>query len=162
MKGPTPAELILRDLGITEPHEIDIEAIAWTLGARVRYRPLDGCEACIIGHGDQAIITVSSRSHRHRQRFSIGHELGHWKHHRGRLLVCRADEIGRAGDDRPRVERTADSYAVELLMPGYLFQPIARAHPKLTFQAVRTIADVFDVSLTATAIRLAEVEQSRR
>lgn len=91
-----PAELLLQELGITEPREIDLEAIAWTQGVHVRYRPLDGCEARIIGCGDRAIITVNDRSSARRQRFSIGHELGHWKWHRGRILVCRADEIEEA------------------------------------------------------------------
>ena len=156
----TPAELVLSELGITHPSEIDLEAIAWTLGARVRYRPLDGCEARIIGNGDKAIITVNSRSHPRRQRFSIGHELGHWQHHRGRLLTCNADQIGRAGEGQSPRERSADIYAVNLLMPGYLLQPIARGCSRLTFEAVRTIADLFDTSVTATAIRLVEGRHS--
>jgi IrrE N-terminal-like domain len=156
----TAAEQVLADLGITDPSEIDLEAIAWTLGARVRYRPLDGCEARIIGNGDRAVITVNDRSHPHRQRFSVAHELGHWRYHRGRLLVCRADDIGRAGDSRPISERTADNYAAQLLMPGYLIEPIARAHPKLTFQAVRAIADIFATSLTSTAIRLMDIRHT--
>jgi hypothetical protein len=41
-------------------------------------------------------------------------------------------------------------------MPDYLFRPIARARPKITFDAVRAIADVFDTSRAATAIRLVE------
>ena len=45
LAAPTPAELVLLDLGINSPADIDLEAIAWTLGARVRYRPLDSCEA---------------------------------------------------------------------------------------------------------------------
>ena len=40
MTGDTPAEVVLKRLGISEPHEIDLEAIAWHLGARIRYRPL--------------------------------------------------------------------------------------------------------------------------
>lgn len=152
--------MILQSLGITEPAEIDLEAIAWTMGARVRYRPLDGCEARIIGNGDRAIITVNSRSSYRRQRFSLGHELGHWKYHRGRLLVCRASEIGRDAQHTTALERSADAYAADLLMPRYLFQPIARAYPKLNFQTVRTIADLFDVSLTAAAIRLIEGRHS--
>lgn len=72
-----PAERLLRGLGITEPQEIDVEAIAWELGARIKYRPLDNCEARIIGKGDRAIITVNSRSWPRRQRFSVAHELGH-------------------------------------------------------------------------------------
>jgi hypothetical protein len=140
---PGPAELLLRNLGVTEPKDIDLEAIAWTLGVRIKYRPLDGCEACIAGDAERAIITVNSRSPRRRGRYSIGHELGHWKHHRGRVLVCRAEEIGRGGKKDAPAERAADAYAADLLMPGYLFRPIARAHPKLDFKTVRAIADAW-------------------
>ena len=79
----SPAERILRELGITEPCEIDLEAIAWHLGARIKRCNLGGCEARIIGHRDRAIIRVDRSSHHRRQRYSIGHELGHWHHHRG-------------------------------------------------------------------------------
>lgn len=160
MTTSTAAESVLQGLGVTEPDEIDLEAIAWTLGARVRYRPLDGCEARIIGNGDRAIITVNSRSSRRRQRFSLGHELGHWKYHRGRLLVCRASEIGGTAQHTTAFERSADAYAAALLMPRYLFQPVARGYSKLNFQTVRAIADLFDVSRTAAAIRLVEGRHS--
>jgi hypothetical protein len=156
VNGDTPAEVVLKRLGVTDPREIDVEAIAWHLGARVRYRPLDTCEARIIGAADQAIITINSRSGRRRKRFSIGHELGHWYHDRGRVLFCEADEIGRAAPGALNRERVADRFASHLLMPDYLFRPIARAHAKITFGAVGTIADAFDTSRTATAIRLTE------
>ena len=45
----SPAERLLQELGVTEPDEIDLEAIAYYVNARVRYRRLDGCEARIIG-----------------------------------------------------------------------------------------------------------------
>ena len=41
-------------------------------------------------------------------------------------------------------------------MPAYIFDPIARSYPKATFQTVTAIADLFDTSITATAIRLVE------
>jgi hypothetical protein len=69
----TSAERLLQELGVMEPGEIDLEAIAFHLGARVRYRPLDGCEARIIGSNDAAIITVNERSSYRRKRFSIAH-----------------------------------------------------------------------------------------
>ena len=156
MKGLSSAERLLKDLGVNDPKEIDLEAVAWTLGARVKYRPLDGCEACITGDTQRAIITVNSRRPRRRRRFSIGHELGHWQHHRGRILVCRADDIGRGRRNASTAERTADSYAADLLMPAYLFRPVTRAYPKLDFATVRAVADIFDASYTATAIRLVE------
>ena len=112
----TPAEQLLQELGVTEPDEIDLEAIAFHAGARVRYRPLDGCEARIIGRGNAAIITVNAKSPYRRRRFSIAHELGHWHHHRGQSLVCRVEEY------RPHhalsSERVADAYAADLLMPN--------------------------------------------
>ena len=45
---------------------------------RFSKEPLTGCEANIIGRGDKAIITINSKSIPGRQRFSAGHELGHW------------------------------------------------------------------------------------
>lgn len=158
MRELSHAEKILKGLGITEPSEIDLEAIAWTLGVRVKYRLLDGCEARIIGHNDQAIVTVNNCSSLRRQRFSLAHELGHWNHHRGKRLVCRAEEIGNS--KRSPAERDADTYAADILMPRYMFQSVAQNYKKLTFQTVQALADLFDTSLTATAIRLVEEDHS--
>lgn len=155
----TPAERLLQELGITEPNEIDLDAIAFHAGVRVRYRPLEGCEARIIGKGDQAIITVRAGSHYRRKRFSIAHELGHWHHHRGQCLVCRAEEQYRPRDHLSP-ERVADGYAADLLMPSYLFRPLARQYAKLTFKTVSALADAFTASQTATAIRLVESDHT--
>lgn len=154
----THAERLLQELGITEPDEIDLDAIAFHVGARVRYRPLEGCEARIIGAGDQAIITVKADSHPRRKRFSIAHELGHWHHHRGQCLVCRAEETRPGGALTP--ERVADGFAADLLMPTYLFKSLARQHARLTFKAVNGLAEAFKTSLTATAIRLVESDHT--
>src|SRR6202165_5811695 len=104
-------EKILQNFGVESPEEIDIEAIAWELGARVKYRRLHSCEARIVGRDNRAVITVDIDAIPRRQRFSIAHELGHWHHHRGRCLICRADEIGDAGRSTTDAERVADDYA---------------------------------------------------
>jgi Zn-dependent peptidase ImmA (M78 family) len=113
---------------------------AWTLGAEVRYRPLDGCEAQIVGCGDRAIIAVNNRGSPRRRRFSLGHEIGHWCHHWGRCLVYRGDEINRGGDNRPLMEKTADRYAANLLVPPYLLRPVLAQQKRLTFQTVSEVA----------------------
>ena len=148
----TQAERLLQELGITEPSEIDLEAIAYHVNARVRYRPLDGCEARIVGSGDRAIITVNANSIPSRKRFSIAHELGHWRNHRGQCLVCRADDYSPTHALEP--ERVANTYAADLLMPNYMFQPIARQYAKLTFKTVNALSDIFETSKTATGFRL--------
>ena len=154
----TPAERLLQELGITEPEEIDLDAIAFHTGARVRYRRFDGCEARIVGSRDRAIITVKVDSSPRRKRFSIAHELGHWHHHRGQCLACRAEETRPGGPLSP--ERVADGYAGDLLMPKYIFRPLARAYAKLTFKAVAALSDAFRTSQTATAIRLVESDHT--
>lgn len=150
----TPAERLLQELGITEPQEIDLEAIAFHLGARVRFRKLEGCEARIIGCNNAAIITIGEDSSYKRKRFSLAHEIGHWTHHKGQSLVCRVEES--RPQDKMSPERIANNYAADLLMPRYLFTPTTRSYPKLDFKTVGDIADIFHTSRPATAIRLVE------
>jgi hypothetical protein len=154
----TPAERLLQELGVTEPKEIDLDAIAFYVGARVRQRSLTGCEAHILGCKDHAVITVNTHSSARRKRFSIAHELGHWRHHRGKTLICRAEEYHPRDAMSP--EKVADSYAADLMMPRYLFQPCARQHARLNFDTVGKLADRFNASLTATAIRLIDFDHS--
>jgi hypothetical protein len=66
---PIAAQEVLRELGVTEPSEINVDATAWSLGARVKYRPTDSCEARITGNGDQAIIN------RQQQEFSAAKKI---------------------------------------------------------------------------------------
>lgn len=153
MIGLSVAEHVLQSLGVTNPEEIDIEAIAWALGAKVRYDALESCEARIIGFKDRAIITVKGDGDPRRRRFSIAHELGHWQHHRGRSSICRANEIGSPGQAGASIERQADNYAADLLMPAYLFRPLAAQHTRPTFEGIDTLASAFSTSRLSTALR---------
>jgi Zn-dependent peptidase ImmA (M78 family) len=152
----TDAEQLLQELGITEPEEIDLEAIAWHVGAIIKRRKLDGCEARIVGAGDRAIITVNTASAFVRQQFSIGHEIGHWHYHRGKSLVCRSDEIGRPHAGGAVLERQADKFASNLLLPNYILRPYLTQFKKLSFDSIRKTAKSFGTSLPATAIGLVE------
>jgi hypothetical protein len=160
----TQAELVLHELGIEDPADIDLEAIAWHRGAQVKYRSLDGCEARIFGFGEKAVITVDDRYGPQRARYSVGHELGHWHHHRGKTFICRPDDIAsRAPVDqlgRPVVtgalnpERVADAYSADLLMPNYLFARLADQQQRLTLKGIEDLANAFGTSFTATAIKM--------
>lgn len=136
-----------------------MEAIAWHLGAKVKYERLEHCEARIVGADDAAIITVNKKASHQRQRFSICHELGHWIYHRRRMLLCQADEIERPSMESSNMERAADRFASELLMPSYLFAPIAQSFGRPSMHVVRKLSEVFNTSQTATAIRLVETNQ---
>lgn len=152
-----PAERHLKGLGIQKPSQIDIEAIAYDAGAIIKYRQLAGCEARILGVGDKAVITVDKRAIPSRRRFSAAHELGHWHHHRGRSFICRKDDIGNPKLLPTHPERVADEYAADLLMPQYLFGPIANELKKCSFKSVDALREEFQTSVTATAIRLVDL-----
>jgi len=148
--------LLLEELGVSEPEDILIEAIAEYCGATIVYEPLEGCEGRILGHGDRAIIAVNTGSPRGRQRFSAAHELGHWMCDRGKVAFACNDRILSTEWFADNPERRANRYAVDLLLPEPLFSRHAK-NRQITFDAARELANKFQTSLTATAIRLVEL-----
>lgn len=162
MHSPRSADRLLQELFVSKPQDIDLEAIAWLQGAKVKYRDLDGCEACLTGSAElgRAIISIDNRGHQRRRRFSLAHEIGHWEWHRGRLLICQKEDIGGSGRRRRGMaqERDANSFAAELLMPGFMLKDRLRDFRTLNMHAVRQLADAFDVSRTAMAYRLVEMD----
>lgn len=147
---------LLEELGITEPHEIDLEAIAAFVGATIIVEPLQGTEARLVGTGDKAIITVNSNSSEQRQRFSIGHELGHWMHDRGRAKFECGERVQAANYYGTDPESLANAYATELLLPAFMFRPrLAKQNP--TLDTVRELSSIFRTSITATASRVVEL-----
>lgn len=151
------ADDILAELGIEAPGDIDVEAIAYHLGALVQYRKLDGCAARIIGNNDKAVITVDSFSNSGRRRFSVGHELGHWMMDRGTAaFMCNVDDLRAAWGFRQDPESRANRFAADLLMPSRLFIKEAGKRP-VTFETADSLSEIFGTSRTATAIRLVEL-----
>lgn len=146
---------LLDELGITRPDEIDVEAIAAYCGAYVVYAPLGSADARIVGSGTKAVITINSNAIPSRQRFSIGHELGHWMWDRGKMAFSCSAELqdGRwSGTDK---EARANRFASELLMPSAMFKERASKRDA-TLETVSDLANQFQSSLTATAIRFVE------
>ncbi|WP_194868650.1 ImmA/IrrE family metallo-endopeptidase [Pseudoalteromonas sp. PPB1] len=146
------------ELGITQPAEIDLEAIAYHKQAVVKQKPLSGCEARIIGAGDSAIITVNSNSDRERQKFSIGHELGHWFKDRGKIgNLCAATdmELG-AKKQKPR-ENIANQFASELLMPHFLMRSVINGS-QFNSDLVSSVARAFDCSFMASLRRTIKMD----
>lgn len=152
---PSP-EALLSDLGIERPEDIDIEAIAQYCGATIVYEALAGCEARIIGQRDRAIITVNTTSNRPRQRFSAAHELGHWMRDRGNVAFACAKRVFLTEWYGENPERRANRYAADLLLPDRLFAAEARGKD-MTLGSVQELAQRYQTSLTATAIRLVEL-----
>jgi Zn-dependent peptidase ImmA (M78 family) len=155
MSRVTPAERLLMQLGISKAQEINLDAIAWHVGALVKYRRIDNADATIIGSTTHAVIAVNTASKSvPRRRFSLAHELGHWHHHRGRVLFCGPADIGNFAGGPLDPERQADAFASDLILPGYLVRPKITKLKKVTLGYAREIVDEFQASMTATLIKI--------
>jgi hypothetical protein len=152
------ADARILELGIRDPQDIDLEAIALDAGMRVEYAPLNGCEATLVGFGSRAIATIRPSGVRGRERFSIGHEIGHWELHRGQSFRCRVDEPAQNLESNSTLEREADEFASHLLMPTMLFNPAVRAFKWPTIAQIQELAQIFTASQLATLIRIAKVD----
>lgn len=153
------AEARIASLGITDPRDLDVDLIAMDASMEVVYEPLKGCEATLIGVGNRAIATVRRSSVRGRERFSVGHELGHWEMHRGRSFRCRLDEPDQNWASDVNLEKEADIYASHLLMPATMFNPRVKALGRPGFREIEDLADVFATSVLATCMRLADINK---
>jgi hypothetical protein len=93
------------------------------------------------------------------ERFSIAHELGHYflEGHIDHVLPQDGFHASRAGFSSADVyEMEADHFAAGLLMPSAPFKRILNQHTA-GLKAIEGLADICETSLTATAIRYAEL-----
>lgn len=91
---------------------------------------------------------------RERQRFTIAHELGHFILHRKSQLAfdCSKESIYSGADGLIQIEREADDFASNLLMPGNLLRQKIEGQ-QIDFRLLGKLAKEFGVSLEAMCIR---------
>lgn len=146
------------DLRLKGP--IDLDKVARELGLSVFEEPLDA-EAYLIRSAEQARILINSQiCYPARARFTLAHEVGHFlmPHHRGDVFRCLAAELERY-HSRDNNEREANEFASELLLPSEELASIL-GHPP-TMNTLSAISDTYGTSLTATALKVADVTCER-
>lgn len=97
-----------------------------------------------------------------RARFTLAHELGHFFLHRRWLHAGAAfhDAELMVGEDLREVEREANTFAAECLLPERLVERFLSGR-LLSLERVQQLANDAKASLKATAIRLAALTPSR-
>jgi Zn-dependent peptidase ImmA (M78 family) len=145
---------------------VNVERLATSLGAEVRYEPFPGDElsGMLRRQPDgRHVIGVNAMHSEARQRFTIAHELGHLRLHKDEefhvdekapIRLRFRNEASGQGDDADEIE--ANCFAAELLMPTqFLEREIAAIKPGTEPEdAVQQLADKFNVSVQAMTIRL--------
>lgn len=145
----TPAEIAtatLRELGVLKL-PVDVQHIAQLLGITVYERPINVSGILLRDQSGEWIV-VSSRDSVRRQRFTIAHEIGHSRcGHQGLRFMCdsnfRADTV---------IEREANQFAAELLMPGLAFATLYNRGKR-----ERELANYFGVSVEAATWRAVDL-----
>ena len=154
------ARRLLEEVGQEHP-PVDVEAIADYLGMRVvKMRMDDDVSGMLIRDAGVVTVGLNSSQGQNRHRFTLAHEVGHFRLHRGRALILdsavrvnfRDAQSARATD---REEMEANRFAAELLMPARL---VMDAVTRLGLDRVDVVkdklADRFKVSPEAIGYRL--------
>ncbi len=138
---PTDLGLVGSMLGVVRVVEMDMRCAA-------RLRPVR----------EGYVIELNTGETRGRRRFSHGHEIGHV------LVPDESEHTKQRQDDstgyygqQHEEEYLCDIAAAELLMPMPAFRSAASQNP-LGVRGVPVLADQFDVSLEAAAIRLTQCD----
>lgn len=151
-------------LGLTQPEDIDVEAIARALDAEVIDDDLPGADAQLVVRDQKrrpldlrARIRVARDAKPIKRRFSIAHELGHHiMRHAPRSIgeLCTSDAMeGRT--TRPE-EEEANAFAAALLLPARMVAAWSN-DLDCNLTAAREIARRFSVAIGTAAIRLIEL-----
>jgi hypothetical protein len=133
---------------------MELEKLCAGRGVAVRAEPLGNFEGLLLRH-QRLIVYRDSIPEVGRRRFTIAHELGHWEMHPelNQLQACTVGDIHAYRGSAYELEATA--FAAEFLMPEFMLSEQLRfASP--TIGTAKRLADHYAMSLTASAVRLAE------
>lgn len=161
-KGAAYARALLRELP-GEPG--NLFRLAPPLGLEIREVTADGFDGALIRAHQVplgAIVIRKSIREAGRKNFTLAHEIGHFllPGHDQTELICTKADVGNWGEGSKEIEREADEFAAELLMPSPLVQRIIRSdEPSL--QLIEKIARRFHTSLSAAAWRYCDLAQEK-
>jgi len=163
-RGPAYARALFEELGKDGPSP-SLRSVASALRLEVREVAAEGFDGALVRAKDlplgQIVVRESIRE-ASRKNFTIAHEIGHFvlPGHADEDLVCTASDIANWGQRAKALEREADEFASELLMPASIVEPIARSAPP-SLKIIEQIATESRASLSAAAWRYCDLSAER-
>lgn len=142
------------------PVPVPLEELARLAGiSKIAALTSEGFEGTLIANAtkSEGAIFYSSRSPRSRQRFTIGHELGHFllPWHRQTKFQCTAEDISARTNKDWEIQ--ANQFSAELLMPKPLVTKRLAALKDPELSHILQLKDEFDTSAEMTARRVVEL-----
>lgn len=160
---------MLAELGITRG-PVPVDYIARKKAITVRFVPLEEDLSGMIFMKDVPIIIVNSLHHPNRQRFTLGHEIGHFELHMKdigsevhvdkKFLAFARDANSSTGFDRKEIE--ANKFAAELLVPRHFLiaELLGRIVDVEDEDLITELARRFEVSPQMMTFRIGELVES--
>lgn len=107
-------------------------------------------------------IFVNPKARPVRKRFTFAHELGHFVLHRATQwsFNCDQESVHTGIETLKQIEREADEFAGNLLMPGDMLRDRIDGK-RIDFRLLGALAKEFDVSLESMCIRLIKYTEQR-
>ncbi len=140
---------------------LNVRALIKSLGISLTFEPMENEKSGYIRRDDDGwIIGINSLHHPNRQRFTMAHELGHYFLHRHDHNEIEDFIMFRSNDDgygKAGMEREANEFAAQLLMPKQSFQKAVGDYEG----EISEISNRFGVSQLAVIVRAKELKSSR-
>lgn len=146
-------------------YEIDLFKLGEELGIDIQTQSQKshGISGALIRNGNDFLIYyASSINNIPYQRFSIAHEFGHYflPEHPENIFNKDGTHFSSAGSSsKDPYEREADYFSTCLLMPKFLFEKEMYKYND-GLEAIKSLASIFNTSLTSTAIRYIELTEA--
>ena len=166
-KGTEVATRILSDKGQGLSFPTQLDALLMAEFVEVEFLATDACfEGCtkLVDRCPTIFVNEGGRGQSDgRVRFTFAHEIGHYFLHR--RLIRRGHEfvdqsISQAGDSTDELERDANDFASEVLLPSPLVQRFLRGSI-IGLDVIEKLSQEARTSLQATSIKVARESSSR-
>ena len=136
---------------------VRVETLAKMWGViSIEHQPISSAGMLLPGRKGYKII-LNERQSKRRQRFSLAHELGHLLLQKRGISGSIASAKYRSSDEGDVAEeQLCDQIAAEILMPRMAFYEDGWMEG-WSLKSLRTLADKYDTSFEATAIRIVDL-----
>lgn len=160
-KAIKAAEELIDKYCIESHKELNLEEICNAEGLFIEEVELNGLLGAIIYENNYGLILVNKNIlSNEMKRFTIAHEMGHFflsKVSKLNKHGCSYDSLGNYFENKNH-EAEANKFAAELLMHKPWFSEFTKNTP-ICLDLIKQISEEFEVSITAAAIRYAEIGQ---
>jgi Zn-dependent peptidase ImmA (M78 family) len=153
------AEELVKTLNAKMP-PVNVEELAIKVGIKEIRKANISVDGILLPARDGFVLTLNENQHPTRQRFTCAHEIAHTFFHPLHCSLRNAEheEATRLKIGSSNLEHLCDIAAKHILMPDQMFRQAALRFG-VSIEAINYLADIFQTSIPATALRFVEVSR---